>query len=101
MNSSDRKPKKCPARHFAGEAFFYCCSRASVQQLPVPSMAFSVQFATEFTSAAAPRTVLQAASTSDPVIKAAVMIFWTIWITPPLMAGERGFVQSAPFRMRN
>jgi hypothetical protein len=45
------------------------------QHLP-PSIVFSVQFATEFTSWAAPRTVLQAAVASAAVISAAVTSFW-------------------------
>jgi len=30
MNGNSLSVKKCPGRHFAGEAFFYCCNRASV-----------------------------------------------------------------------
>jgi hypothetical protein len=41
-----------------------------------------VQFATEFTSLAAPRTVLQAAVAIAAPIKAAVRIFWTIFNLP-------------------
>ena len=68
--------KKCPAE--AGPArHFSTCKAASVQQV-LPSIVFSVQFATEFTSRAAPRTVLQAAVASAAVISAAVTNFWTM-----------------------
>ena len=46
-------------------------------------MAFWVQLAAEFTSAAAPRTVLQAAIVSDAPINATAISFWTI-VAPPL-----------------
>jgi hypothetical protein len=77
MNAARIGNEKCLAGTIAGEAFFYCCKTATVngQQLPVPSIAFSVQLATEFTSAAAPRTVLQAAVASTIVNRAAVIIF--------------------------
>src|SRR4051812_48689683 len=58
---------------------------AAVQQRWVPLIAFSVQFATEFTSRAAPRTVLQAASTSAAPISATVVTFWNIVCPPGLM----------------
>jgi hypothetical protein len=41
-------------------------------------MAFSVQFATEFTSRAAPRTVLHAATPSAAPISTTVVIFWNM-----------------------
>jgi hypothetical protein len=47
------------------------------QQFP-PFIAFWVQLATEFTSDAAPRTVLHAASTSAPPTKAIVTNFCTM-----------------------
>jgi hypothetical protein len=46
----------------------------NAQQLP-PLIVFSVQFATELTSRAAPRTVLHAASASAVLIKTTVVIF--------------------------
>jgi hypothetical protein len=42
-----------------------------------------VQLAAEFTSAAAPRTVLQPAIVSDATTNTTATIFWTI-IAPPL-----------------
>jgi hypothetical protein len=53
----------------------WLCLAAAPQQLPVPSIAFSVQLATELTSAAAPRTVLQAARIRAVPTRAAVAIF--------------------------
>jgi hypothetical protein len=50
------------------------CPAAAIQQLP-PFIVFSVQFATEFTSRAAPRTVLHAAVTMAAPISATVRIF--------------------------
>jgi hypothetical protein len=75
--ADERKAEKMPRRGWLGEAFFYCCSPASVQQV-FPSIAFSVQFATELTSLAAPCTVLQAAVPSAAAISAAVINFWTM-----------------------
>src|ERR687889_350547 len=45
-------------------------------------MAFSVQFATEFTSAAAPRTVLHADMAMDPPIIAIVMTLRSMLVSP-------------------
>jgi hypothetical protein len=45
---------------------------------PFPFIVFSVQFATEFTSRAAPRTVLHAATVSAIPSRTTVVIFWSI-----------------------
>src|SRR5438270_11799643 len=59
--------------------------RAYLQVWPLSE--FSVQFATEFTSRAAPRTVLHAAAASAAPIKSTVAVFWNM-ICPPLRLNE-------------
>ena len=65
----------------AGSFFTLAWLSASAQHL-APCIAFSVQVAAEFTSVAAPRTVLQAAIVSAAATSAAETTFWTI-VAPP------------------
>ena len=53
----------------------------SDQHLP-PLMVFSVQLAADCTSLPAPRTVLQAASSSAPLMMATVVSFWIMFKSP-------------------
>lgn len=55
---------------------------------PLPFIVFSVQFATELTSRAAPRTVLQAATLSAIPSRTTVVTFWSILVSP----FRRGFL---------
>jgi hypothetical protein len=55
---------------------------------PCPFIVFWVQFATELTSRAVPRTVLQAASTKAVPINTTVVTFWNmVVLSLNLMAG--------------
>ena len=57
--------------------------------------------ATEFTSAAAPRTVLQAAIASEPPINTKVITLRSMLILLSDSTKQRGASQCAPFRLRN
>ena len=52
------------------------------RQQVCPFIVFSVQFATELTSLAAPRTVLQAAAARASATMPTVVIFWSIDTSP-------------------
>jgi len=56
-----------------------CLSTGAYLQV-FPLIVFSVQFATEFTSRAAPRTVLHAAAASAAPIRSTVAAFWNIFV---------------------
>jgi hypothetical protein len=71
---------KTPPEISSPAGFFLAA--AARQQRP-PCMAFSVQFAAEPTSDAAPRTVLHAAIARHAPTNATATSFWTI-IAPPL-----------------
>jgi hypothetical protein len=73
---------KNPAGAIRRGSFLAC---GACQHFP-PCIAVSVQLAAEFTSAAAPRTVLHPAIVSDATTNTAATIFWTI-IAPPLDTG--------------
>src|SRR5687767_9539424 len=65
-------------------------------------MAFSVQFATEFTSAAAPRTVLHADMAIDPPIIAIVITLRSMLLSPVVTPQSNAQQhETAPLRYRN
>src|SRR3954462_10318761 len=57
-----------------------CLSTDQAYLQVFPLIVFSVQFATEFTSRAAPRTVLHAAAASAAPIRSTVAAFWNIFV---------------------
>jgi hypothetical protein len=76
MNNEQRARKKKPRRRCRrGQIATQMKASGGETQHWLPFIAFSVQFATEFTSRAAPRTVLHAAVASAAVISAAVTSF--------------------------
>jgi hypothetical protein len=57
--------------------------------------------AAEFTSAAAPRTVLHAATATDPPINMIVISFRNMLFSPALHVDQRRKHKSGPLRYRN
>jgi hypothetical protein len=65
------------------------CLAAAPQQVR-PFTVFSVQFATELTSRAAPRTVLQAATARAAPINANAVNFWIMMLSYPSQITDLG-----------
>jgi hypothetical protein len=79
--------KKAPPDRSGGA---FCLSAVAYLQRPV-LMVFSVQLATELTSAAAPRTVLHAATVRLPTMVAAITSIRTMVVPPLSLRNDNGW----------
>jgi hypothetical protein len=101
MNGITLSMKKCPARQFAGEAFYLLLQQGLSLAFAgtVDGVLGAVRHRVHVCCRTAHRIAGGKHQRSGNQSRGHDLLDHLI--TPPLMAGERGFVQSAPFRVRN